>query len=333
MQGVSVVICCYNSALRLPETLRHLSKQIVSSSIRWEVLIVNNNSTDSTASVAQAEWKSYKLAIPLRIVDETKPGLSAAREKGIGEALYDYLLFCDDDNWLAEDYVNNVYGLLAGNATLAAVGGNNTGAYEVTPPAWMNFFGNSYAIGKQGNGEFEILEGTRYLVGAGMAFKREAYQAIKQKGFGFYLTDRIGNKVVGGGDVELCFIFKLAGYSIAYSANLNLQHYMPAGRITEAYLVKMWHQYSYSWLVFEAYKLLLTGSKIAVDEAYWKKVARQRLLEKAPFLLRYIKSKVKGDLIFYLPYEVELMYNVYLLRNTDKLMELINELRSKVGYE
>ncbi len=53
-KGVSVVVCCYNSAPRLPETLMHLFAQIVNPDIKWEIIIINNASTDDTLEVAQA---------------------------------------------------------------------------------------------------------------------------------------------------------------------------------------------------------------------------------------------------------------------------------------
>ena len=54
--GVSVVICTHNGAKLLPETLAHLRKQQVSKGVRWEVLIIDNASTDDSASVARQCW-------------------------------------------------------------------------------------------------------------------------------------------------------------------------------------------------------------------------------------------------------------------------------------
>lgn len=333
--GITIIICCYNSSLRLSKTLNYLSMQEAPLELQWEILLVDNNSSDDTASIAEVEWKKYGLLVPLRVIYENIPGLSAARESGIREAAYDYLVFCDDDNWLAPNYVANAFRLLKDNPTVAAIGGFNVGVYETIPPSWMNFFEPSYAIGKQGSQDFEILEGHRYLVGAGMAFKRDSYYHIKQKGFKFYLTDRIGNKVVGGGDVELCFIFKLAGYSIAYTSELVLQHYMPVGRITQEYLVNMWHQYSHSWLVFEAYKVLLDKRKgiEVISNRYWKKIAIQRLLEMVKKFPTYTYQRIKGNIVYSLPYETNILYNIYLRRNTKQLINMVQELQSIVKYD
>jgi cellulose synthase/poly-beta-1,6-N-acetylglucosamine synthase-like glycosyltransferase len=54
--GVSVVICCYNSSQRLPQTLGHLLAQECEVDLPWEVIVVDNASTDGTAEVARSVW-------------------------------------------------------------------------------------------------------------------------------------------------------------------------------------------------------------------------------------------------------------------------------------
>lgn len=332
LNGISVLVCCYNSAARLPSTLQYLAKQHFEYFIPWEVIIINNNSTDNTSIIALSEWQKYNLPIRLRVIEESTPGLSAARERGIAESTYNCLIFCDDDNWLESTYLGRAFELMQAHPQIAVIGGNNIGTYEVPPPDWMNSFMHSYAIGEQGKGAFQILGWDGYIVGAGMVFKKDIYQEIKEKGFKFYLTDRIGNKVVGGGDIELCFIFKLAGYQVAYSSELKLQHFMPADRIQKSYLIKMWQQYSHSWLVFEAYKALLSkkGSKEILSEKYWKQVAYKRLLSNLSFSPRYIYHRLKKDVACFLPYEAGFIYEYFLLRNTGKLVNIIKELQEKV---
>ncbi len=118
-KGVSVVICCYNSAKLLPVTLEHLSRQKTRSYVDWEVVIVNNASTDNTSEVAAMEWKKYPdCKGSLKIAYQPIPGLAAAREKGIEESKYEYIVFCDDDNWLDENFVQNVVRLMRSNSIL-----------------------------------------------------------------------------------------------------------------------------------------------------------------------------------------------------------------------
>lgn len=333
MNGISVIICCHNSSSRLPETLRHLAKQKLAGSLSWEVLVIDNGSTDNTSLVAQQEWANYKLPVSIKIIREDKPGLSAARERGIKESGFEYLVFCDDDNWLQQDYVQNAWSVLNANPSIAAIGGTNYAVFEHNPPPdWFSYFAHGYAVGHQGSGELEILEGDKYIVGAGMSFRKSAYTTVKEKGFNFYLTDRIGKKVVGGGDVELCYLFKLAGFKIAFSNKLSLQHYMPAGRITKKYLVNMWRQYPQSFLVFEGYRYFLgsnAASRTTLSQ-YWKKTALKRLMQKLTLSPKYLYLRLKGFIIFSLTYETAIAYNIYLYRNSKKLVTIINELGSKI---
>ncbi len=81
-KGVSIIICCYNSAHRLPKTLAHLKTQVVSQIIPWEVIVVDNASTDGTDQVAKTQWGELP-GVPFRVVNEPRPGLSNARNLGV----------------------------------------------------------------------------------------------------------------------------------------------------------------------------------------------------------------------------------------------------------
>lgn len=119
--GVSVVICCHNSARLLPPTLEHLKAQQVVGGIRWEVIVVDNASTDETAKVALRCWPN-DFPVRLRVVAEPKLGLSHARERGFREAQFEIVGFVDDDNWLCEGWVAAVSDALTNDPDLGGVG-------------------------------------------------------------------------------------------------------------------------------------------------------------------------------------------------------------------
>src|ERR1051325_3144369 len=99
--GVSVVICCYNSSTRLPETFRHLARQSLSASVPWEVIIaVDQQSTDNTAEAAEDAWKENGAPAPIRVIVEERAGRGAAIHAGFTAARYEVLVTVDDDNWL-----------------------------------------------------------------------------------------------------------------------------------------------------------------------------------------------------------------------------------------
>jgi len=69
-EGISVVIACHNSSKRLPQTLEHVKQQNVPEHVQWEVIIVDNASTDNTAQIAQSIWGclqgvSFRIVMPV----------------------------------------------------------------------------------------------------------------------------------------------------------------------------------------------------------------------------------------------------------------------------
>jgi glycosyltransferase involved in cell wall biosynthesis len=98
----SVVICTRNRAGRLAETLSSVARLIIPAGTTWEVVVVDNGSTDATADVI----RSFEPSLPIRRVWEPKPGISNARNAGAAAAIGKYLVCTDDDvhvepQWLA----------------------------------------------------------------------------------------------------------------------------------------------------------------------------------------------------------------------------------------
>jgi glycosyltransferase involved in cell wall biosynthesis len=234
MKGVSVVICCYNSSSRLPETLKYLAGQKVPANIAWEVIIVNNASKDDTAEVARAEWDKYGLSkAGLCVVDELTAGLSHARDTGIKAARYEYVIFCDDDNWLEPNYITTSFNVLDGDLNIGAVGGQSEACTNGVFPSWFEEYKEAYVVGKQGVTTGDIS--TRgYLWGAGIALRKSVFIKAFSK-IPSLLTDRKGETLTSGGDSEICRRLLLMNYKLYYSEDLKFTHFIPQGRLTTTY--------------------------------------------------------------------------------------------------
>ncbi len=232
--GISVIICCFNSSKRLPQTLRHLANQNVTE-VDWEVVLVDNNSSDNTKDVAISEWDQYNINVPLRVVEEATQGLSAARERGVQESKYEYLVFCDDDNWLASDYLNEAYLILNKDKKIGAAGGWSEAASNVEIPDWFHGL-NGYAVGRQAP-ESGDLVGRYHLWGAGLATRKSLMTKVFSTRF--LLTDRKENVIVSGGDSEICARLILMGFKLYYSESLYFKHFIPKERLTKEYRVKL----------------------------------------------------------------------------------------------
>ncbi|MDH0868294.1 glycosyltransferase [Mitsuaria sp. GD03876] len=99
---VSVVICTRNRARQLAEVLDSAAQLEVPEGLRWELLVVDNGSSDDTEAVI----RSFADRLPVRYAREDTPGLSNARNHGVRAARGRYLCWTDDDvrmdrRWLA----------------------------------------------------------------------------------------------------------------------------------------------------------------------------------------------------------------------------------------
>ena len=255
-KGVSIVICCYNSANRIIPTLKHLSDQQVTMGIDWEVLIVDNNCTDNTVNIALQEWKSYDLQIPLHVVKEIEPGLSQARIKGIHSASYDYVIFCDDDNWFATNYVQRAYDIMESNAEIGACGGRSEIRSDIDIPYWFNTYRSHYAVGVQ-NIDTGILTERLHVWGAGMVIRRKVLINLMSAGFKFLCSDRKGTVITSGGDSEICRWLLLVGYYLWYDEELQFEHFIPKERLTKDYWKKLKSGFALSYGELLIYDLAL----------------------------------------------------------------------------
>ena len=147
MNGISVVICTYDGAGRLPQCLDALSKCAFGSG--GEVVVVDNGSTDDSAVVAASHWATIDSApVPLRIVKEAKNGRAWARRAGAQAAQYDLLIYCDDDNLLDPDYVSAAIELMR-DPEVGAASGVARPVSSAAFPAWFYTFADDYSVGCQ----------------------------------------------------------------------------------------------------------------------------------------------------------------------------------------
>lgn len=252
--GVSVILCCHNSAKRLPKTLEHLAHQAFTESLPWEVIVVDNASTDSTAEVAQKTWLTCGGNADFLVVNQPVPGLSYAREKGIAESKYGILVFCDDDNWLCPGYVQRAHKILRDHPEVALVGGWGEPEPEGTPPRWLKDFSAPYGTGPQGSSA-GIVSPTMTFYGAGLVVRKRDYLDLISSGFRFLLSGRQGSRLTTGEDRELGHAMVLRGKKLFYDPCLRFRHFIPKERATWIYYRRMMVACVPAGLILQAYHL------------------------------------------------------------------------------
>jgi glycosyltransferase involved in cell wall biosynthesis len=285
LPGVSLVICCHNSSLRLPKTIEHLNAQTVSADIPWEVIVVDNASTDDTANVAE---KCLNVCLKLRgrVVSEARIGLTNARNRGFEEAKYEFVSFIDDDNWVSSNWVQIVYEVMTKHPEVAVCGGYSQAVCEIIPPQWFETYKESYAVGPEEIEAGDITWTRGNVWGAGMTIRKFAWEALMEQGFQSQLSDRSGRNLISGGDSEICFAVKAAGWRIWYEPRLRLQHYLPADRLTWKYLMRLHRAFGASSVGIDPYYFVLDGDKNAV-KALIKSTWQGRVLLSVITLLRH----------------------------------------------
>jgi glycosyltransferase involved in cell wall biosynthesis len=223
----------------LAQTLAALRNQTLALH-EWELLLIDNaSSTALDASLVQ--WHPNG-----RVIRESRLGLTAARFRGLREASADLLVWADDDNILAPDYVQAAVRFFAERPGVGAGGGKATPVYESAPPPWYRSdlaplgcrdLGNQELSAKwTSHGERRYPEAAP--IGAGLVIRRAAMATwaeaverdpVRQK------LGRTGQALTSGEDNDIALTLLAAGWELAYTPTLTLQHLIPSRRLTLDY--------------------------------------------------------------------------------------------------
>jgi glycosyltransferase involved in cell wall biosynthesis len=233
---ISVAIPTYNGAQRLHQVLAHLQAQIETEGIAWEVIVVDNNSTDQTAAVTKQYQQTWIAPCPLRYVFEPLQGLAFARQRAVETAQGDFIAFLDDDNWPAPDWVIQAMKFGQSHPRVGAYGGKTKGRFEVPPGEDVVKVQRFLAIRDYGDKARLFNPETLQLpAGAGLVVRKQAWQqAVPRR------LVRVGN---GGDDYEISIRMYQQGWEIWYAPNLRIEHFIPATRLERLYLRRLTHQY------------------------------------------------------------------------------------------
>lgn len=258
-EGVSIVICTYNGSKRIASVLDYLARQRFEKAVNWEIILVDNASEDNTVEVARKAWNSG--TTPLRIVPEPKKGLSNARGAGIRESQYNLVCFIDDDNWVNPIYVERIFDIMKSNPGVALLGGQGEAVFEGSEPEWFHEFQQAFAVGPQAKNDGIMSNKSSFLYGAGLTLRKDVWNMIIEKGFTFCLSDRTGTSITSGGDAEIGYAIRLAGYDLYYDSKLTFKHYMPAGRMSLPYFIKLAGSFGKATAITDIYDSILNNSK------------------------------------------------------------------------
>ncbi|HQV74757.1 MAG TPA: glycosyltransferase [Flavobacteriales bacterium] len=243
---LSLAICTHNPKVDVLErTLRSLQKQTLPLD-QWELLLVDNASTNNVVETVNLAWHPHA-----RVVQETRIGLTMARLRGIQEAKAELILFVDDDNELAPDYLNNLVQIAAKHSILGVIGaGRIIPEFEESPDPRLLPYTPMLALREVAESYWsnDPKDGTLPW-GAGMAVRREVadrYHAMILADPDKQRLDRAGNTLNSCGDDEFSWVACEMGFGKGIFTELSLVHLIGRSRVQKEYLLRLAEGHAFS---------------------------------------------------------------------------------------
>lgn len=228
----TVAIPTYNGAKTLQFVLEKLRSQTQIDFLSWEVIVVDNNSTDETAKIVEAFQQNWLPQTPLRYCNESIQGSAYARQRAIKEANGQFVGFLDDDNLPDSSWVAAAYQFGLAHPKAGAFGGQIRGKYEVEPPPEFER-AKLFLVIREFSRQPKLYEPEhlRLPPGAGLVVRKQAW--IES------LPDRFTRAHRGGHDYEISLHLHKHGWEIWHNPEMKIEHLIPAWRMEKSYLTKI----------------------------------------------------------------------------------------------
>lgn len=240
--NISVILCTYNRVELLDEVFENMEQLEVPVGITWELIVVDNNSSDSTRDVVMDYSRNARL--PIRYIFEPQQGLSYARNRGVCEAHAPIVAFTDDDQFLDPQWLRALLRAFE-QYDCAGVGGRVIATWDFPKPKWIEAPGMEKLIGGPigfyDSGDVSrpyTCSGTDVPVGGNMAFRREVFEHCGQ-----FRTDlgRTDKSLFSGEDSEFYRRLLDHGGKLIYCADAIVYHPVRPDRATKRYFRRwMW---------------------------------------------------------------------------------------------
>ena len=231
----SIIVCTYNRDKYLYGALQCIAENGYPTDA-YEIVLVNNMSTDNTESECQRFQNDYP-TVDFRYFVETQQGLSFARNRGIKESHGEFLLFLDDDSYIQPNYLINLQHQLEAFPNADAFGGKIDPVFESgEPPKWLSKWNYSWVSAIDMGDKVCPFEGKAFPIGANMGISKAMLSKI-----GVFNTElgRSKKNLMGGEEKDLFERIRQQGGSIYYFPDVVVQHVIPPSRTTKDYVKRL----------------------------------------------------------------------------------------------
>jgi len=289
---ISVIVPTCNRAHILPVCLDSLINQSYPREL-YEIIIVDNNSTDNTREVAR-EFINDNEDVQIKYVFEGKRGLVYSRHSGVRNSEYQILSFTDDDCIASVDWLKEVAGGCGNHKDIGAVAGKIRIKWDGVPPEWINEY--EYLLGKIDLGENKIIDKYLNLHGGNYNIRKDVLYEL-----GGFNPDQIGDWLIGDGETGLTYKLWESGYLICWSPEAVVEHCQTVEKNATVDDVK--RRYINNGIAVP-YKLFTDRNKISVElilsmvKAVIKIMLKQAAVITAFFSSNGKKQKKKFELAY-----------------------------------
>ena len=249
---LSVILCTYNRERYIYNVLQSIAAGGFGD---YEIVLVNNNSTDGTESECQRFAKDHP-EVAMRYCVEKQQGLSYARNRGIMESQGEVLVYVDDDAMVNREYLQTYAKFFNRNKEAVAAGGPITPRYDgCEEPSWMSHYTRQLVTGELnlGTREREFPKGA-FPGGGNAAYRKSVFDEV-----GLFNVElgRKGNSLIGAEEKDLFDKMTSRGMKFYYLPNAILYHLIPPKKLTQDYFDRL----TYGIGVSERYRTLQIGKK------------------------------------------------------------------------
>jgi glycosyltransferase involved in cell wall biosynthesis len=234
---ITVILCTFNRCRTLAKALESIAASTLPRTVAWEVLVVDNNSSDQTRALVEEFCRRQPGRF--RYLFEPQQGLSYARNTGVREARGDIICFVDDDVMVDPAWLQNLTETLHDDEW-AGAGGRICLEQNFSPPSWLPLQG-PYSMGGQLAALFDLGDKPSALDrpphGTNMAYRKAMFEK-----YGGFRTDlgRCGNNLIGQEDVEFGERLMAGGERLWYAPSALVYHPVQQERLTKEYFLAWW---------------------------------------------------------------------------------------------
>jgi glucosyl-dolichyl phosphate glucuronosyltransferase len=242
MSSITLILCTYNRCRSLAKALESVAASTLLDSVGWDVLVVDNNSTDQTREVIEDFCRRYPGRFHYMFVPQQ--GKSRALNDAIEQARGDVLAFTDDDVIVEPNWLRNLTAPLDEGKWSGTAGRISLGV-DFSPPPWLPIrgafnLGGSLVQFDEGDTQAEL---TKPPFGANMAFRKCMFGK-----YGNFRTDlgRNGRGLIGNEDTEFGLRLMAAGERMCYVPSAVVNHPAAPERLTKSYFRAYWFSFGRS---------------------------------------------------------------------------------------